>query len=117
MPSGKQDAITVSFSEKNKDVYNLLLENKNKIGKSFNQNDFVCESIRFYIKNKDKSFNDLDEYRVKLLIDEKLKEFQRSLETKETSLDLVEEEIPILADGKTLEDTSKNLGADAFEED
>lgn len=108
MPSGKQDAITLSFSQKNKDVSELLQSYKETLGKAFVQNDFICEAIRFYVKNKDEAFGNLDEDRVKKLIDERFEEFRKELLDKELSFDLKEEKE--LFDNKVLE---KNLDIDA----
>lgn len=114
MPSGKQDAITVSFSEKNKDVSKLLQDYKNNIGKAFIQNDYICEAIRFYEKNKDKSFGTLDEEKVKQLIDARFEEFKKELIGKELSLDLKEEKEKF--DNKVLE-KDLNIEASYLEDD
>lgn len=44
--------ITISFSNYNSDVAELLIEKKKD--KRFKQNDYVCECIRFFEKYKDK---------------------------------------------------------------
>lgn len=53
MPAGKkQDAITLTFSRKNKDILKFL-QNKKCTDPTFIATDFICEAIRFYNKNKD----------------------------------------------------------------
>lgn len=86
MPGGKQKAITLSFSRKNEDIFNLL-EDKKK-DKGFNQNDYICEAIRFYEENKDKIASNLDEYRIKELIDKKIEELKKELMNGDISIDL-----------------------------
>jgi len=113
MPSGKQDAVTLSFSKKNEDVSKILQEYKANLN-SFNQNDFVCEAIRFYVKNKDKSFSNLNEERVKKIIDERFEDFRKELLGKELSLDLEQEKEKF--DNKLLEGNI-NIDASLLEDD
>lgn len=52
MPAGKkQDAMTLTFSRKNKDIYDFLEDRKKD--KNFIATDYICEAVRFYNVNKD----------------------------------------------------------------
>jgi len=91
MPSGKNvPAITLSFSRQNLDIAELLT--KKKLDKSFNQNNYVCNAIRFYEKNKDK-INNLDQSIIEKIVDKKLETLKKDLinngftATKEKKLD------------------------------
>jgi hypothetical protein len=110
--------VTISFSEKNRDVAKLLEDFKKELGRSFNQNDYVCQCIRFFQENKDKSFGDLNEDHINEMIDKKLEEFKKQLINKELVLDL-EEEIKSEAlelNNKILEE-KVNFDESAYEED
>lgn len=72
MPGGKQKAVTLSFSKKNEDIHNLLEDKKKNT--AFVQNDYICDAIRFYEKNKNKINNDFDKDKIIELIDKRIKE-------------------------------------------
>lgn len=77
MPAGRSNAITLSFARKNKDVLEMLMEKKKS--ESFVQNDYICEAIRFYEKNKDKEFGAIDKEEIKRLVDERFEELKKEL--------------------------------------
>lgn len=108
--------VTISFSEKNKDVAKQLEDFKKKLGRSFNQNDYVCQCIRFYEENKNKSFNELNEERINQLIEKKLDEFKKQLIDKEILLDADDQLKKEEFNNEVLEEIS-NINESAFEED
>lgn len=103
MPSTKQGGgHTLTFSKKNKDVKELLGKYKKEAKdteKSFIANDYICEAIRFYEKNKSSMFNEntnitLD---IEKLVEEKIKELIGKKEesiTKGEKNNILEEELP-----------------------
>lgn len=75
-----KNGYTLSFSRKNQDVKGML-QKQQKDGAIIS--DFVCEAVRFYIRNKDKinnnynsnnKFNSLDINNLKSLISEQIRE-------------------------------------------
>lgn len=77
MPAGRNNAITLSFAKKNKDVLEMLMEKKKS--ESFVQNDYICEAIRFYEKNKDKEFSSINKDEIRKLVDERFEELKKEL--------------------------------------
>lgn len=71
------ESISVSFSKKNSDVWDILTNKKKDI--TFNQNDYVCEAIRFYEKNKDKINQIANKEEIKRIVDERIEEFKQEL--------------------------------------
>ncbi|WP_373845522.1 hypothetical protein [Clostridium sp.] len=63
------ESISVSFSKKNLDVWNILTKKKKDI--TFNQNDYICNAIRFYEKNKDKMNKIITKEEIEKIIDER----------------------------------------------
>lgn len=77
MPNGKQQtAVTLSFSRKNLDIFNLLVE-KRENG-PFNQNEYICNAIRFYEENKGKNGRFMEIDAINKLIEDKLIEFKNN---------------------------------------
>jgi len=64
------DAISISFSKKNLDALKILTDKKKDI--TFNQNDYVCEAIRFYEKNKDKTNRIVTKEEIEKIVDERV---------------------------------------------
>jgi hypothetical protein len=85
MPGGaKQDAITLTFSKKNKDVYDKLrkiIEDKKNNGSGVNATDYICNAVRFFEEyHKGQSSSRSVDYReVERLVEEKISEFKRQL--------------------------------------
>lgn len=86
-----KNGYTLSFSRKNQDVKEML-EEQQKNGAIIS--DFVCEAVRFYIKNKDKinnhyssnnNFNTLDINDLKQEISEQIKKEIKDIINKEKS--------------------------------
>lgn len=100
MPSTKQGGgHTLTFSKKNKDVREILDKYKKEAketGKSFVANDYICEAIRFYEKNKKRlSGDNADIYiDIEKLVEEKVKEIFNESENyrsvKNSNLSLLE---------------------------
>lgn len=113
MPGGKkQNAITVSFSKKNSDVYNLLV-NKKENEKGFNQNEYICGCIRFFEKYKDKLNNNLSEHDIMKLIDSKLEEFKGNLNLSEFQVKKVKDEL----NNEKLESNIESINSSWLEDD
>lgn len=108
--------VTISFSEKNKDVAKLLKDLKKDLGRAFNQNDYVCQCIRFFEENKDKSFSKLNENRINELIENKLEEFKKQLINEEIILDIDGNLKKQEFNNEVLEEVS-NIDASSYEED
>lgn len=82
MPSiKKQVSITLSFSQKNQDIYDDLQEKK-KV-KGFNQSEYICDCIRFFEENKNKINDGISKNEILKLIDEKLEEFKNNFKLEE----------------------------------
>jgi len=64
------DAISISFSKKNLDVLKIL--NEKKCDETFNQNDYVCEAIRFYEKSKDNINKIVTKEEIEKIVDERV---------------------------------------------
>lgn len=86
-----KNGYTLSFSRKNQDVKEML-EEQQKNGAIIS--DFVCEAVRFYIRNKDKinnnynsnnNFNSLNINDLKSLISEQIREEIKSAMDKDNN--------------------------------
>ena len=108
MPAGKdRKAITLSFSKKNEDVADLLEGFKSNV-KGFNQNDYVCEAIRFYNTNKDKLLGNLSKEEILKLIDDRIlqlrKEFSKDYPVEAPAVVNIKQQIEALDDDDLSED-------------
>lgn len=103
MPSTKQGGgHTLTFSKKNKDVREILEKYKKEAketGKAFVANDYICEAIRFYERNKKGVPGDgADIYLdIEKLVEEKVKKLLNESEkykvTESSSLSLLESKL------------------------
>jgi len=85
MPAGKkQDAMTLTFSRKNKDVYDFLEESKKD--KGFVATDYICEAVRFYNANKG-SINNISMETINDLIEMKLLKLGANIQVSEEAVD------------------------------
>lgn len=104
MPATKQGGgHTLTFSKKNKDVREILDEYKKEAketGKSFIANDYICEAIRFYEKNKNNGCSESADITLNIekLVEEKIKELMKTGEEAATveikSTNILEEKLP-----------------------
>lgn len=80
MPSVRQGGgYTLTFSRKNEDVKDILDKKKNK---GIIITDYLCQAVRFYEENKEKSFNNNSNIDITELV---RKEMEKILTTKEAS--------------------------------
>lgn len=80
MPSVRQGGgYTLTFSRKNEDVKDILDKKKNK---GVIITDYLCQAVRFYEENKEKSFNNNSNIDITDLV---RKEMEKILNTKEAS--------------------------------
>lgn len=112
MPSiKKQVSITLSFSQKNQDIYNDLQEKKKE--KGFNQSEYICDCIRFFEQNKDKINDNINKNDVLKLIDEKLEDFKNNLNLSDLQIEAVKNEL----DNEKLESDIEDINSSWFEDD
>lgn len=113
MPGGKkQTAITLGFSKKNLDVFNLL-QDKKENEEGFNQSEYICDCIRFFEQYKDKLNNNLGRDEIMKLIDSKLEDFKNNLNLS----DLQVEEVKDKFDNEKLENDIENINSGWLEDD
>lgn len=114
MPAGRSNAITVSFAKKNKDVLELLEAYKKD--SSFVQNDYICEAVRFYEKNKDREFNTINKDEIRKLVDERFQELKNELLNDKESLVSLDDEKEQFNDA-VLEENIQNINPAFFDKD
>ena len=101
MPSVTQGGgYTLTFSKKNEDIKDLIIEKKKK--KGFILTDYICDAIRFYEENKDNR-KEITNINIEELVREEITKILGSMPIKIETKDNKEER-SILELEKNLED-------------
>ncbi|WP_039237500.1 hypothetical protein [Clostridium sp. K25] len=75
----RPNTLTVSFSKKNLDVKNLIDSKKEQI-EGFEHSQYICDAIRFYEENKNKTFDStINADEIRKLVDERFEELKKEL--------------------------------------
>ncbi|CAG7841152.1 hypothetical protein CLOHAE12215_02576 [Clostridium haemolyticum] len=112
----RPNTLTVSFSKKNLEIKELIEDKKEKI-KGFEHSQYICDAIRFYEENKNKTFDStINADEIRKLVDERFQELKNELLNNKESLIALDDEKEKFNDA-ILEENIENINPSFLDED